>query len=72
MFKECDMNIYQPVCDKVKQETYQNPCLLGCKRILKGEYADCLCLPNNSTVIVGKFKILIFNFFRQNIFFRSM
>ncbi len=48
------MTIYQPVCDKAKKETYQNPCLLGCKKILKGEYADCLCLPNNSTVTVGK------------------
>ena len=51
--EECDMTIYQPVCDKAKKETYQNPCLLGCRRILKGEYADCLCLPNNSTVTVG-------------------
>lgn len=48
------MNIYQPVCDLAKQETYQNPCLLGCRKILKGKYADCLCLPKNSTVIVGK------------------
>ena len=51
---ECDMNIYQPVCDRANQETYQNPCLLGCKKILKGEYADCLCLLNNSTVSVGE------------------
>ena len=49
------MNIYQPVCDLANQETYQNPCLLGCRKILKGQYADCLCLPKNSTVIVGKF-----------------
>ncbi len=48
------MNIYQPVCDLVNQETYQNPCLLGCQKILKGKYADCLCLPQNSTVTVGK------------------
>lgn len=52
--KECDMNIYQPVCDRIHRKTYQNPCLLGCKRILKGEYADCLCLPMNTTVTVGK------------------
>ena len=51
---ECDMNIYQPVCDLANQETYQNPCLLGCRKILKGKYADCLCLPKNSTVSVGK------------------
>lgn len=50
------MNIYEPVCDMKNQKTYQNPCLLGCKRILKGKYTDCLCLPKNSTVIVGKFK----------------
>jgi hypothetical protein len=49
------MNIYQPVCDLANQETYQNPCLLGCRKILKGKYADCLCLPKNSTVSVGKF-----------------
>ncbi len=48
------MNIYQPVCDLANQETYQNPCLLGCRKILKGKYADCLCLPKNSTVSVGK------------------
>ncbi|CAF4946202.1 unnamed protein product [Rotaria sp. Silwood1] len=53
---KCDMNIYQPVCDVANRETYQNPCLLGCKRILKGKYADCLCLPNNSTVNVGRCK----------------
>lgn len=53
-FLECDMNIYQPVCDLANQETYQNPCLLGCRKILKGKYADCLCLPKNSTVTVGK------------------
>ncbi|CAF3587020.1 unnamed protein product [Rotaria socialis] len=53
---KCDMNIYQPVCDLTKQETYQNPCLLGCRKILKGKYADCLCLPENSTVIVGRCK----------------
>lgn len=52
---ECDMNIYQPVCDTKNMETYQNPCLLGCKKILKGEYADCLCLPDNSTVTVGQY-----------------
>jgi len=51
------MNIYQPVCDLANQETYQNPCLLGCRKILKGQYADCLCLPKNSTVIVGKFQL---------------
>ena len=49
------MNIYQPVCDFTNGETYQNPCLLGCRTILKGKYADCLCLPKNSTVTVGKF-----------------
>ena len=48
------MNIYQPVCDLANAETYQNPCLLGCREILKGKYADCLCLPKNSTVSVGK------------------
>lgn len=48
------MNIYQPVCDQKNLETYQNPCLLGCKKILRGEYADCSCLPENSTVLVGK------------------
>ena len=48
------MNIYQPVCDLANQETYQNPCLLGCRQILKGKYADCLCLPKNSTVSVGE------------------
>ncbi|CAF1169312.1 unnamed protein product [Adineta steineri] len=53
---KCDMNIYQPVCDLVNQETYQNPCLLGCRKILKGKYADCLCLPKNSTVSVGRCK----------------
>ncbi|CAF1371214.1 unnamed protein product [Rotaria sordida] len=53
---KCDMNIYQPVCDLAKQETYQNPCLLGCRKILKGQYADCLCLPENSTVSVGRCK----------------
>ncbi|CAF0922566.1 unnamed protein product [Rotaria sordida] len=53
---KCDMNIYQPVCDVVNRATYQNPCLLGCKRILKGKYADCLCLPKNSTVNVGRCK----------------
>ncbi len=57
------MNIYQPVCDKVNQETYQNPCLLGCKRILKGVYADCLCLPNNSTVTVGMIELIRKKFF---------
>ncbi|CAF3217327.1 unnamed protein product [Rotaria socialis] len=51
---KCDMNIYQPVCDVANRETYQNPCLLGCKTIRKGIYADCLCLPNNSTVNVGR------------------
>ena len=50
---ECDMNLYQPVCDLANRQTYQNPCLLGCRKILKGKYADCLCLPNNSTVTVG-------------------
>ncbi|CAF1153423.1 unnamed protein product [Rotaria sp. Silwood1] len=53
---KCDMNIYQPVCDLANQETYQNPCLLGCRKILKGKYANCLCLPENSTVIVGRCK----------------
>jgi len=51
---KCDMNIYQPVCDQKNLETYQNPCLLGCKKILRGEYADCSCLPENSTVHVGR------------------
>lgn len=53
---ECDMNIYQPVCDLANRQTYQNPCLLGCRKILKGKYADCLCLPKNSTVTVGECK----------------
>ena len=57
------MNIYQPVCDKIKQETYQNPCLLGCKRIIKEGYADCLCLPNNGTVTVGMFELIRKKFF---------
>ncbi|CAF1337204.1 unnamed protein product [Adineta ricciae] len=52
----CDMNIYEPVCDMKNRKTYQNPCLLGCKRILKGQYTDCLCLPRNSTVFVGRCK----------------
>ena len=56
------MNIYQPVCDLANQETYQNPCLLGCRQILKGKYADCLCLPKNSTVTVGKFQTKIHQF----------
>lgn len=55
-FAECDMNIYQPVCDLANRQTYQNPCLLGCRKILKGKYADCLCLPKNSTVTVGQFE----------------
>src|SRR5579871_4827088 len=61
-FKECDMNIYEPVCDIANRETYQNPCLLGCKKILKGKYANCLCLPNNSTVTVGKLKLFLKKF----------
>lgn len=56
------MNIYQPVCDRTNGETYQNPCLLGCRKILKGKYADCLCLPKNSTVSVGKSMIFSFEF----------
>lgn len=50
------MNVYQPVCDRTQQKTYQNPCLLGCRKILKGEYADCLCLRSNMTVAVGMLK----------------
>ncbi|CAF0734285.1 unnamed protein product [Adineta steineri] len=53
---KCDMNIYEPVCEMKNRKTYQNPCLLGCKRILKGRYTDCLCLPKNSTVTVGRCK----------------
>jgi len=62
------MNVYEPVCDMKKRETYQNPCLLGCRRILKGKYADCLCL-HNSTVTVGKFKLKLFfkMFKKQNL-----
>ncbi|CAF0752480.1 unnamed protein product [Didymodactylos carnosus] len=52
----CDMNIFQPVCDHVNKATYQNPCILGCRKILKGKYADCDCLPQNGTVIVGRCK----------------
>lgn len=52
----CDENFYQPVCDRIHQKTYQNPCLLGCRKILKGEYADCLCLQTNTTVTVGRCK----------------
>jgi hypothetical protein len=59
------MNIYQPVCDLANKETYQNPCLLGCRKILKGTYADCLCLPKNSTVSVGKFESKSFLSSRQ-------
>ncbi|UJR31627.1 hypothetical protein I4U23_019109 [Adineta vaga] len=53
---KCDMNIYEPVCDMKSRKTYQNPCLLGCKKTLKGQYTDCLCLPKNSTVFVGRCK----------------
>ncbi|CAF0884064.1 unnamed protein product [Didymodactylos carnosus] len=52
----CDMNIFQPVCDPVNKATYQNPCLLGCRKILKGKYTDCECLPQNGTVMVGRCK----------------